>query len=56
MRKKIYTRNVGVMLSEEKFQRLVDITDDLEVTVSAYIRDLVERELKESRKEKEDER
>ena len=45
MRKKIYTRNVGVMLSEEKFQRLVDITDDLEVTVSAYIRDLLQKEI-----------
>jgi len=45
MRKKIYTRNVGVMLSDENYQRLVEITDDLEVTVSAYIRDLLQKEI-----------
>ena len=45
MRKKIYTRNVGVMLSDENYQRLVEITDNLEVTVSAYIRDLLQKEI-----------
>ncbi|WP_161807081.1 hypothetical protein [Desulfatitalea tepidiphila] len=45
MRKKIYTRNVGVMLTEQCYQRLVDITDNLEVTVSAYIRDLLQKEI-----------
>lgn len=45
MRKKIYTRNVGVMITEDCYQRLVDITDNLEVTVSAYIRDLVQKEI-----------
>ena len=45
MRKKFYTRNVGVMLTEQCYQRLVDITDDLEVTVSKYIRDLLQKEI-----------
>ena len=45
MRKKSYTRNVGVMLTEESYQRLVNITDNLEVTVSAYIRDLLQKEI-----------
>ena len=45
MRKKFYTRNVGVMLTEESYQRLVDITDKMEVTVSAYIRDLLQKEI-----------
>lgn len=45
MRKKIYTRNVGVMITEDCYQRLADITDDLEVTVSAYIRELLQKEI-----------
>ncbi|WP_161807075.1 hypothetical protein [Desulfatitalea tepidiphila] len=56
MRKKIYTRNVGVMLSDENYQRLVDITDDLEVTVSAYIRKLIEEKLSDAEKELANER
>ncbi|WP_161807234.1 hypothetical protein [Desulfatitalea tepidiphila] len=45
MRKKFYTRNVGVLLTEDSYQRLVDITDNLEVTISAYIRDLLQKEI-----------
>ena len=47
MRKRMYTRNVGVLLTEDSYQQLVSITDELEVTVSGYIRDLVENEIKE---------
>ena len=47
MRKRLYTRNVGVLLTEDSYQQLVSITDELEVTVSGYIRDLVENEIKE---------
>ena len=46
MRKKFYTRNVGVMLTEQCYQRLVNITDKMEVTVSGYIRELIEQRLK----------
>jgi len=45
MRKKSYTRNVGLLLTEESYQRLVNITDNLEVTISAYIRDLLQKEI-----------
>jgi len=45
MRKKFYTRNVGVMLTEESYQRLVNITDQEEITVSKYIRDLLQKEI-----------
>ena len=45
MRKKLYTRNVGVLLSEDIYQQLIDITDTLEVTISGYIRNLVEKNL-----------
>ena len=56
MRKRLYTRNVGVLLTDDSYQQLVNITDELEVTVSGYIRDLVLEELKsEVKKEKENE-
>ena len=45
MRKRLYTRNVGVLLSEDIYQQLIDITDTLEVTISGYIRDLVKKHL-----------
>ena len=45
MRKRLYTRNVGVLLSEDIYQQLIDITDTLEVTISGYIRDMVENQL-----------
>ena len=47
MRKRLYTRNVGVLFSEDSYQELINITDELEVTVSGYIRDLVLNQLKE---------
>jgi hypothetical protein len=51
MRKKLYTRIVGVLLSDDSYQQLVDTTDKLEITLSEYLRSLIDRELKESQKE-----
>ena len=51
MRKKIYTKNVGVLLSEEIYQALISITDRLEISVSEFIREVIEKELKENHKE-----
>ena len=51
MRKRLYTRNVGILLTEDSYQQLIDITDKLEVTLSGYLRHLVEKELKENHKE-----
>ena len=45
MRKRLYTRNVGVLLTEDIYQLLINITDKLEVTISTYIRDLIEKNL-----------
>jgi len=45
MRKRLYTRNVGVLLTEDFYQLLINITDKLEVTISEYIRDLIEKNL-----------
>ena len=51
MRKRLYTRNVGVLLTEDIYQQLINITDKLENTLSEYLRCLVEKELKENQKE-----
>ena len=51
MRKRKLTRQIGVLLSEDSYQQLIDITDKLEVTLSGYLRHLVEKVLKENQKE-----
>lgn len=52
MRKRLYTRNVGVLLTEDSYLQLINITDELEITVSEYIRGLVEKQLNLNKKEK----
>ena len=46
MRKKTYNRMVGIMFSEESYEKLVSITDQLEITVSEFIREVVEKQLR----------
>ena len=50
MRKKVYTRQVGVLFSEDIYTELIRITDEIEISVSEFIRDMVEKELKKNRK------
>ena len=52
MRKRNYIRQVGVLLADSTYDELIRITDEMEITISEYVRDLVEKELKEM-KEKE---
>ena len=51
MRKRLYTRNVGVLLTDDDYQQLIDLTDKLEVTLSGYLRYLIDKELRENQKE-----
>jgi predicted DNA-binding protein len=46
MRKKTFVRNVGLLLTEELYQRIVGITDKQEVTFSQFIRTAIEEALK----------
>jgi hypothetical protein len=50
MRKKIFTRQVGVLFSEVTYAELISITDEIEISVSEFIRNMVEKRLKENRK------
>ena len=51
MRKKKYSRNVGVMFDEETYQKLVSITDEKEITISEFIRGIVQDNLNDKSKE-----
>jgi predicted CopG family antitoxin len=46
MRKKYYTKNVGVLLSDETYALLIEATDKAEETFSNFIREIVEDKLK----------
>ena len=50
MRKRKLTRQVGVLFSEDTYAELIKITDEIEISVSEFIRNMVEKKLKENRK------
>ena len=45
MRKKRFTKNVGILVSNETFDQLVEVTDEQEITISKFIRQLIEEKL-----------
>ena len=45
MRKKTYTQHVGVLLTKESYQKLISITDKMELPISEFVRDIIEAEL-----------
>ena len=51
MRKKIYTRQVGVLFSEDTYQELIRITDEIEISASEFIRSIVEKKINQGKKE-----
>ena len=46
MRKRHLTKQVGVIVSEETYQQLIDTTDRLELSVSQFIRETIEEKIK----------
>jgi len=54
MRKKTFTRQVGVLFSEHTYAKLITITDELEISVSEFIRSIVEEKINKKTKENED--
>ena len=45
MKKKILTRPVCVMLSQEMYQQVSKITDQQEISVSDYVREAIQEKL-----------
>ena len=50
MKKKLYTRPVSVVLSDEMFDQIKAITDNWEISISDYIRDAIQEKLKDNNK------
>ena len=46
MRKKLYTRPVCIVIAEETYRRIEQITDDEEISISSWIRDAIDLKLK----------
>jgi len=46
MRKRRFTKQVGVVFTEELYKTLIEVTDELEVSVSEFVRSIVEKELR----------
>jgi Arc/MetJ-type ribon-helix-helix transcriptional regulator len=46
MKKKIYTRPVCIMLSQEMYEQVFELTDSWEISVSDYIRVAIDEMLK----------
>jgi len=44
-RKRRYTRLVGTMFSEDTYNELLKVTDKQEVSISEFIREIVEKKL-----------
>ena len=45
MKKKIYTRPVCIMLSQEMYEQISELTEQREISVSDYIRDALQEKL-----------
>ncbi len=52
MRKKRFTKNVGILVSNETFDQLVEVTDIMEITMSKFIRQLIEERFNAEGREK----
>ena len=51
MRKKKYTNHVGVLFDDDTYSKLVRITDKAEVSLSEFVRTVVETKLKNENEE-----
>ena len=54
MRKRKYTEPVGVLFSEETYAKLIRITNEIEISVSEFIRSIVEKKINEKKEENKD--
>ena len=45
MRKRVLTKQVGVIFSEEVYQQLIEVTDKLEISISQFIREIIEEKM-----------
>jgi len=46
MKKRLYTRFIGILVSEDTYGEIKAITDEKEISITQFIRDLITRHLK----------
>ncbi len=51
MRKKRYSKHVGVLFTNEIYSKIVEITDAKEIPLSQYIREIVEEKINQNEEE-----
>jgi predicted CopG family antitoxin len=51
MRKVNYTRHIGLVISEETYRKLVKITNEKEIPLSQFVRDILEERLDRAQEE-----
>ena len=51
MRKVNFTRHIGFVVSEKTYRKLVQITDEKEIPLSQFIRDVLEERLNQAKEE-----
>ena len=54
MRKRKYTKPLGVLFSQETYAKLIRITDEIEISVSEFIRSIVEEKINKEKEENKD--
>ena len=45
MRKRVYVKPIGIMVSEEMYGNIIDLSDKKEVSISDYVRSALESKL-----------
>jgi predicted DNA-binding protein len=45
MRKRVLTKQVAVMLSVEMYQKIIESTDRAEISISQFIREIIEEKI-----------
>ncbi len=50
MRKKLFVKQVGITLTEEMYDQLIDQTNTKEVTISEWIREAIDAKLSSGKK------
>ena len=51
MRKKKFTKHVGVLFTDETYDKIVEQTDAREIPLSQYIREIVEEKINQGEEE-----
>jgi hypothetical protein len=55
MRKRHLTKQVGAVISEAMYQKLIEVTDEMEISASNFIRDAIQEKINQCKGEEHNE-